>query len=383
HSGLDVQLCGDAHLSNFGIFLSPERRLVFDVNDFDETHPGPFEWDVKRLAASIVVASQANGFTEKEVRRAARKSASSYRKTIVKSASTSPTDCWYDSVNADDVLSDLAGRLDTAATKETQRQLDKARHRDSSQALAKLCRTDLTGVHIKSDPPLLVPAAEIITDKSQQELREIFTEQFANYRKTLPPHIAVLFDQFQFIEAARKVVGVGSVGTRCWIALFSDKGGTHPLFLQLKEAQQSVLAPYVKSNVPEHRGHRVVFGQQLMQASSDIFLGWFTAPNFQGDETHFYVRQLRDGKGSAVIEAMPSASMDYYAELCGRVLAQAHARTDARTEIADLVGDLGKDFDNAIADFSVAYSALNLDDHARLVEAISAGEMSAAPLEAS
>ncbi|MFT3660373.1 MAG: DUF2252 domain-containing protein [Gordonia sp. (in: high G+C Gram-positive bacteria)] len=389
-SGIVTQLCGDAHLSNFGLFLSPERRMVFDLNDFDETHPGPFEWDVKRLAGSLVVAAQANGATDKEARRVARRAARAYRKTIRTSAAKGAVACWYDRADAEEVIRHLGDRLDTAATDEMRRQLKKARHRNSAQALSKLCVVDDSGVRIKSDPPLLVPAHEIFTHVDEDVLRDLFDERFVQYRRSLAGHTATLLDQYELVEAARKVVGVGSVGTRCWIALFAGKDRTDPLFLQLKEAQESVLAAYTERADFDNQGHRVVFGQQLMQASSDIFLGWLAAPKFtrtddgvrKADGTaDFYVRQLRDGKGSVVIEGMPAERLAFYGELCGAVLAQAHARTAARTPIAAYLDGLGKSFDQAVADWSTGYSEINGSDHAKLVAAIADGRLSAAAME--
>ncbi|NLG46486.1 DUF2252 domain-containing protein [Gordonia sp. (in: high G+C Gram-positive bacteria)] len=383
-TGIITQLCGDAHLSNFGLFRSPERTLVFDLNDFDETHPGPFEWDVKRLAASVVIASQANGFDEKAVRDAARNAAKTYRKTMIASAKRTALACWYARVDADEVASDLGDRFDTATSTNTQKILAKARHRDSAQALEKLCYFDLAGAHIKSDPPLLMPVAEIVQNVPKSQLDQEFIAGFERYRKTLPDHVAALFAQYSYIEAARKVVGVGSVGTRCWIALF---GGSHvddPLFLQIKEASKSVLAPYVPGHEYPNEGKRVVYGQQLLQASSDIMLGWVQETAFVGGlETDFYVRQLRDGKGSVVVEALAPPGMAYYARLCGEVLAQAHARTAARGEIAKYLDGAGKAFDAAIADFAVAYSEINVGDHARLEAAIQDGSMSSDAVEKS
>lgn len=392
NSGILTQLCGDAHLSNFGLFLSPGRRMVFDLNDFDETHRGPFEWDVKRLAGSMVVAAQANGFTDKEAARTARRAARAYRQTMAASAKKSAMACWYDHVDADEVVRDLGDRLDTVGTDRVRRLLKKSRHRDSAQALSKLCVVGDDGVHIKSDPPLLIPAGQVFPDTGPDQLRAMFTDRFRVYAKSLEPHVATLTEQYTFVEAARKVVGVGSVGTRCWIALFSGKENQDPLFLQMKEAQQSVLAPYTPATRFHNQGHRVVFGQQLMQASSDILLGWFSAPVFNSRAdgiavrgagiSDFYVRQLRDGKGSVVIEEMPLDRLTYYGELCGAVLAQAHARTAARGDIARFLDGLGKDFDRAISAWSVAYATINDADHQRLVDAIAAGEMSSAPLEA-
>ncbi|NLG48280.1 DUF2252 domain-containing protein [Gordonia sp. (in: high G+C Gram-positive bacteria)] len=391
NSGITTQLCGDAHLSNFGLFLSPERRMVFDLNDFDETHPGPFEWDVKRLAASMAVAAQGNGGTDKEAHRAARRAARAYRRAMSSAAERGALQCWYDNVDPDRVKREIGDRLDTAANKNLKKTLAKAYHRNSEQALSKLCVVDETGVRIKSDPPLLIPAADVLTQISPNQLREQFLGRIAAYRETLPLHLHDLIDQYEFVEAARKVVGVGSVGTRCWIALFAGRLNRDPLFLQLKEAQQSVLAPYVDAPEFSNQGERVVVGQRLLQASSDVLLGWFRSLGFASrpDGTaesvsglcDFYVRQLRDGKGSAVIEDMPVDRLTLYGELCGAVLGQAHARTSARGEIADYVGGLGKKFDGAVADWALGYTQVNRADHARLVDAITTGEIDSARLD--
>ncbi|MGB3304002.1 DUF2252 domain-containing protein [Gordonia sp. (in: high G+C Gram-positive bacteria)] len=381
-TGIITQLCGDAHLSNFGLFRSPERTMVFDLNDFDETHPGPFEWDVKRLAASVMVSALQNGSDEKEARRAAKHAARAYREGMIASASETAMKCWYTRVDADDVMVDLGNRFDVSVSERTQKALAKARHRDSAQALSKLAYVDADGPHIKSDPPLLMPASEIVTTLSRDELDAEFLEGFDRYRRTLPAHVAELFSQYRFVEAARKVVGVGSVGTRCWVSLFDGAMGiSDPLILQLKEASQSVLAPYVRGYHYEHQGNRVVFGQQLLQASSDIMLGWVQTMVFVGGRSaDFYVRQLRDGKGSVVVEALEPKGMRYYARLCGTVMAQAHARTPARLEIAEYLSDAGKRFDSAIADFSVEYSRVNVADHAGLIGAISDGSVDAVSL---
>lgn len=383
NSGIITQLCGDAHLSNFGLYLTPERQLVFDVNDFDETYPGPFEWDVKRLAASFVVAAQANGLDPASARDAAQRAARSYRKAIKRSVKKSTLDCWYAHVNTDVVLDDLGEKLDTAATERTRRFLSKARHRDSAQALSKLCEIRDGVAHIRSDPPLLVPLHELLGREFADAAVEEIAHRIEGYRESLPPHIQTVLDQFTFTEAARKVVGVGSVGTRAWIALLVGKDLSDPLFLQIKEAQQSVLAPHVPDGPTfDHEGRRVVEGQKLMQAASDVFLGWQTGTDPEGERRDFYVRQLRDGKGSVVIESLEPDGLMQYAKLCGRTLAQAHARTINRFAIAEFIGRT-KEFDVAIADFAVAYATINVTDHAALKAAIADGRVQAEDLTAS
>lgn len=391
NSGIITQLCGDAHLSNFGLYLSPERQMVFDLNDFDETHPGPFEWDVKRLAASMTVAAQGNGGSAKEAHRAARRAARAYRRTMIASAGKSVLECWYDHIDSGQVVRDVGDRLDTVASERMAKLLRKSRHRNSEQALAKLCVTDAAGVHIRSDPPLLLPAAQVFPSAPPDQVRAMFLDRLAAYRESIPAHVGTLIDQYTMVEAARKVVGVGSVGTRCWIVLFAGKQNGDPLFLQLKEARQSVLAPYVDPVDFDNQGHRVVFGQQRMQASSDILLGWLNSPVFNSDASgiakdgagvsDFYIRQLRDGKGSAVIEDMPVDRLTMYGELCGAVLAHAHARSAARGAIADLVGGLGKSFDRAVGDWSLQYSSINTADYAELTGAIASGAIEAVELQ--
>lgn len=391
NSGIVTQICGDAHLSNFGFFFSPERRLVFDINDFDETYPGPFEWDIKRLAASIVVAAEGNGFDTKTAVKISEASAKAYRKAMRSSAKKSELASWYDHVDSLDLMNAMSDRLDTVATDEMAKAMRKARHRNSTQALSKLCTVDGSGVHIRYSPPLLMPADKVLAGIPLHMVDAVLKQRFEHYKESLPHYLAGLVDRYEFVEAARKVVGVGSVGTRCWIALFAGRESGDPLFLQMKEAQQSVIARFTDSQDTEHQGKRVVHGQQLLQASSDILLGWLTAPGFQSDkdgkaeksvgQIDFYVRQLRDGKGSVVIEALSPAQLTHYGEVCGMVLAQAHARTSARGEIADYLGETGKNFDSAIAEFAGRYARINAEGHAALVDAIAAGQLKSAALE--
>ncbi|NMO03115.1 DUF2252 domain-containing protein [Gordonia sp. TBRC 11910] len=375
NSGIRTQLCGDAHLSNFGMYFTPERRMVFDLNDFDETYPGPFEWDVKRLAASFVVAAREDGFDDAEARKVAKRVARAYRKSIARSVGKSTLECWYARIDTDQVLAELGEKLDTAAVERTRKGLEKARHRDSVHALSKLCVIVDGVAHIRSDPPLLVPLHELLGDAAGELVDHQLTDRLAEYRESLPHNTRELFAQYTFEEAARKVVGVGSVGTRAWIALLLGRDLTDPLFLQMKEAQQSVLAKHVPDGpVYDNQGRRVVEGQRMMQAASDVFLGWQSGVDPDGVVRDFYVRQLRDGKGSVVIEALEPAGLEMYAKLCGRTLAQAHARTAQRHAIAEYVGRT-KEFDDAIADFAMGYAELNVGDHAALVAAIADGRM--------
>ncbi|MEU5220338.1 DUF2252 domain-containing protein [Streptomyces sp. NPDC020807] len=363
HTGLTVQLCGDAHLLNFGVYASPERTLLFDVNDFDETLPGPFEWDVKRLAASVAVAALQNGSAKPKAHRAALVAAESYRTTMRHLAGLGELAVWYERIAADDLLP-VIRKADRARL---ERNLAKARRRTSLQALSKLTETDASGVrHIAEDPPLL----ERVTDLDRVTLGKIFSD----YRSSLADERRVLLDRHHYMEAARKVVGVGSVGTRCFVLLLEGRDAGDPLILQIKEAVRSVLEPYLPSTQYDHQGHRVVAGQRLTQAASDIFLGWMTGP----EQRHFYWRQLRDMKGSAEVETMSPATLRDYARLCGRALARSHARSGDRIAIAAYLG--GSDvFDRAIADFSLAYAGQNADDYAALGAAIAAGMVTAAP----
>ncbi len=363
HTGLTVQLCGDAHLLNFGVYASPERMLLFDVNDFDETLPGPFEWDVKRLAASVAVAALQNGSTKPKAHRAALVATESYRTNMRRLAGLGELTVWYERIAADDLVP-LVRRDERARFAN---RLAAARRRTSLQALTKLTEADATGArHIVDDPPLL----ERTTDIDRVTLGKIFSD----YRSSLAEERRVLLDRYRFVDAARKVVGVGSIGTRCFVLLLEGRDEGDPLILQIKEAGRSALEPYLPPSAYPHQGRRVVCGQRLIQAASDIFLGWMTGP----EERHFYWRQLRDMKGSAEVETMSPATLRDYARLCGRALARAHARSGDRVAIAAYLG--GSDvFDRATADFALAYAGQNADDYAALGAAVAAGMVAAAP----
>lgn len=363
HTGLTVQLCGDAHLLNFGVYASPERALLFDVNDFDETLPGPFEWDVKRLAASVAVAALQNGTTKAKAHRAALVATEAYRKAMRRLAGLGELDVWYARIGADD-LTALVGPESRARL---ENRLARARRRTSLQALAKLTDQDERGGrHFVDDPPLL----ERTTDVDRVTLGKIFSD----YRSSLSEERRLLLDRFRFVDAARKVVGVGSVGTRCFILLLEGRDDTDPLILQIKEAGRSVLEPYLSQSAYAHQGQRVVCGQRLTQAASDIFLGWMTGP----EKRHFYWRQLRDMKGSAEVETMSPSMLRRYAGLCGRALARAHARSGDRIAIAAYLGSSDV-FDRSVADFAIRYAGQNADDYAALSAAIAAGVITAAP----
>jgi uncharacterized protein (DUF2252 family) len=375
-SGLAVQACGDAHLSNFGIFGSPERRLVFDVNDFDETLPGPWEWDVKRLAASLEVAGRDNGFTGKQRRDIVLAAVARYRLAMRTFAGMTHLEVWYTHADVEQARAELDAQLTARQRKTFDKGVAQARTRDSMQAVAKLTRVVEGRPRIRSDPPLLVPAAELIPDDAD---RGAFVAQLtgliAGYRRTLETDRRYLLEQFEFCDMARKVVGVGSVGTRCWVVLMLGRDSGDPLFLQVKEAERSVLSRFVGASKHANQGQRVVAGQRLMQASSDIFLGWQrTEAGLDGRARDFYVRQLRDWKFSLDIPSMRPAGMRGYGELCGWTLARAHARSGDRIAIAAYLG--GSDvFDKAIAQFAVAYADQNERDYQALQDAAATGRI--------
>ncbi|GAA2312853.1 DUF2252 domain-containing protein [Streptomyces kunmingensis] len=365
HTGLTVQLCGDAHLSNFGLFASPERSLLFDLDDFDETYPGPFEWDVKRLAASVAVAARDNGHPDKQAHLAALACVGAYRANMRRLARLGELAAWYERVDAHELLPLIRSARHRRRAEQT---LAQATRRTSLHALAKLTETTPDGRRrIIHDPPLLEPAG--ISDAAA--LRKMF----GDYRSTLAEERRRLLDRYRFVDAARKVVGVGSVGTRCFVLLLTGRDADDPLFLQIKEAGRSVLEEHIPYHGTHlHPGHRVVSGQRLLQAAGDIFLGWMTGPQGRA----FYWRQLRDMKGSADIAAMPPDELLTYVRLCGTTLARAHARSGDRIAIAAYLG--GADtFDRATAAFALRYADQTARDHATLRRALSAGVLTAAP----
>src|SRR5262247_4405012 len=329
-SGLQVQLCGDAHLANFGAFASPERRLVFDVNDFDETLPGPFEWDVKRLAASLSVAGRDNGFPAKARRKIVLAAAEGYRTAMLAFAQQPLLDVWYAHLDIEQAIGQFRSQLKAKRFKATGKLLAKAHTKDSTKALAKLTTVTNGQRRIISDPPMIVPVEEIFSDVQAGALYEQIRGVLGKYQRTLQSDRKHLLEQFTLVQAARKVVGVGSVGTRCWIALMDAGDGTEPLFLQPKEAVASSLAAYCGRSHYASHGERVVAGQLLMQAESDIFLGWTHVVRPDGEEHDYYIRQLKDWKLSAPIEQMIPSGMAIYAQMCGWALARAHARSGDR-----------------------------------------------------
>jgi len=379
HSGLMVQLCGDAHLSNFGVYATPERQQTFDINDFDETYPGPFEWDVKRLAASVAVVGLVGGFPRKKARAAALAAAAAYRTEIRRLAPMGNLAVWYSHQDMGDLLKQIRKQAGPVVEQEFGASLAKARFRDSNDALRKLCVTVDGQVQIKNDPPLIMPGEELLQawGLPVQAWYDEIGGMIAAYRHTLQSDRRQLLDQFRFVQLGFKVVGVGSVGTRAWIALMDGADAADPLFLQAKEAQRSVLADYVQPATEyPNQGERVVHGQRLTQMTSDIFLGWQRIEGVDGMTRDFYVRQLRDGKGSVVVERMNPAGLGFYAQLCGRTLARAHARSGDREAIAGYLGGSSA-FDEAVADFSMRYAERNERDHAALRQAVTDGRVSA------
>jgi uncharacterized protein (DUF2252 family) len=375
-SGLRVQLCGDAHLSNFGAFASPERRLVFDVNDFDETLPGPFEWDVKRLAASLAVAGRDNGYPVKARRKITLAAAESYRTTMRGFAQQPFLDVWYAHLDIEPALGEFRSQMKARGFKAAQAQLAKAHTRDSMQALRKLTTMAGGQRRIISDPPMIVPVEEIFAGVQADAIYEQLRAVLAKYRRTLQSDRRHLVKQFTLVQMARKVVGVGSVGTRAWVLLMDSADGVEPLFLQAKEAQPSVLADYCGRSQYGNQGERVVAGQHLQQAQSDIFLGWTRITGPDGIDRDFYVRQLRDWKFSVPIEVMLPAGMTLYAQLCGWTLARAHARSGDRIALAAYLGGSAK-FDEAIADFAETYADQNDRDYAAFQAAVKDGKAEA------
>jgi uncharacterized protein (DUF2252 family) len=377
-SGLAVQACGDAHLSNFGLFGSAERRLIFDVNDFDETLPGPWEWDVKRLAASLEVAGRENRLPPKQRRDIVVSAVAQYRQAMRNFAGMTNLEVWYAHADIDQLRTQFDAQLQARQRKAVDKGLTKARTRDSMEQLGKLTRIVDGRPRIISEPPLLVPIDELIpAERDRDSLEEELKALIAQYQRTLETDRRYLLQQFEFCDMARKVVGVGSVGTRCWIVLMLGRDDSDPLFLQVKEAEASVLSRFVGASKYANQGQRVVAGQRLMQASSDIFLGWQRIKaGLDGRTRDFYVRQLRDWKFSLDIETMLPEGIRMYGALCGWTLARAHARSGDRIAIAAYLGNSDV-FDRAIAKFATAYADQNERDHQALVDAVKSGRITA------
>ncbi len=369
NTGLTVQLCGDAHISNFGMFASPERTLLFDLNDFDETHPGPFEWDVKRMAASAVLIARSNGLGGADQRSLARRSAQAYREAMRAFAKMTTLDVWYSRMDVSD-LQRLADSIPPEATlARVDRSVEGARRRTNLQAMAKLTTVVDGQRQFVDDPPLLERV-----DPDHAEL--LGQDAMAAYRETLVSDRAVLLDQFHVVDVARKVVGVGSVGTRCYVLLMQGIDGGDPLMLQFKEATSSVLEPYTEPCAFGHHGARVVAGQRLQQAASDIFIGWTSATDAHGVEHDTYVRQLRDMKFSPDLSALDVDSLDLYLHACGWTLARAHARSGDRIALASYLGRSSK-FEDAITAWAESYADQAETDHSTMVHAIHMAELPA------
>jgi hypothetical protein len=374
-SGLTVQACGDAHLSNFGVFGTPERHLIFDVNDFDETLPGPWEWDVKRLAASLEIAGRDRGFSDKERAGIVLAGAAQYRASMREFAALGNLDLWYLRFDVDVFLERFRANLDKGALKKLEKNIGKARSRDRYKAVSKLTREVDGELRFISDPPLIVPIDELFPEAQDREmLKANFAELLRTYRATLQPDRRALLEQYEFMDLARKVVGVGSVGTRAWVVALRGRDESDPLLLQVKEAQPSVLEGFLAASVYENQGERVVQGQRLTQASSDLMLGWQRATGVDGVERDFYLRQLKDWKGSAELETMLPAAMVEYARMCGWTLARGHARSGDRIAIAAYLGKSDA-FDRAILEFSRVYADRNEADYALLKEAGDSGRV--------
>ena len=377
-TGLEVQLCGDAHLMNFGTFASPSRDLIFDVNDFDETIPGPFEWDIKRLTASFEIAGRSREFDAETTRAIVARGSSSYRSALRDFAGMRDLQVWYSRMDANAIAARWGPDVGPKIIRTFQRQIEKARSKDHLAALNKLTVEVDGKVRFVDNPPLMMPAESLFTDVYSSQTVGNLYEALVEYRETLSGDRQRLLEKYEFTDLARKVVGVGSVGTRCWVALFLGRDNSDPLFLQVKEAEAAVGEPFLGASEYAHHGQRVVEGQRLMQGASDIFLGW---DQFQGEDgitRDFYLRQLWDGKGSAVIERMDPEVLGIYAELCGWTLARAHARSGDAIAMTSYLGR-GDRFDRAMCDFASSYADQNERDFENLTGAIASGRIHAVP----
>jgi uncharacterized protein (DUF2252 family) len=378
-TGLAVQACGDAHLSNFGMYGTGERNLVFDINDFDETLPGPWEWDVKRLAASLEIAARDNGIAASKRRQIVLAAVASYRRAMRDFAGQTNLAVWYSHVEIDRLQAQFQSLLNARQRRSISKAAAKARSRDSRQAATKLTDGADGRRRIIADPPLLVPADQLLLGQDREALESLMSDLISRYRRTLDFDHGFLLDQYEFADIALKVVGVGSVGTRCWVVLMLGADDSDPLLLQVKEAEASVLSQFTRPSQFPSEGQRVVAGQRLMQAASDIFLGWQRSESIlDGRERDFYIRQLRDWKFSFDIGALLPRGLRIYGEVCGWTLARAHARSGDRIGIAAYLG--GSDvFDRAVAEFAAGYADQNERDYDALVAAVSAGRLTAIP----
>lgn len=373
-TGLHAQLCGDAHLSNFGFFGSPDRHIVFSLNDFDETHPGPFEWDVKRLAASFAVAGRDRGFDAKRRQRIASAGVRAYREAMSSFAEMGNFDIWYARLTIHDIVERYVKVVSKKRRARFDKNIAKARAKDSLKAFDKLTELVDGEPRIVSDPPLVVPIHELVADDEPERLDEFIREVLSSYRQTLPANRRRLVERYRYVDGARKVVGVGSVGTRAYIVVLVGRDYDDPLVLQFKEAQPSVLEPFLGRSEHDSHGQRVVAGQRLMQAASDVLIGWIGTEGFDGVRRDFYVRQLWDNKASADVETFSRTTMTAYAELCGWTLARAHARSGDPIAIAGYLGS-GDNFDRAIASWAELYADQNELDYAALQEAVANGRI--------
>jgi len=375
-TGLDVQLCGDAHLSNFGGFASPERFMIFDVNDFDETIPGPFEWDLKRLAASLEIAGRDREFDEAICCSMVTQASCSYRLAMREFASMRDLDIWYTRLDMDAVVTRWGSQAGRKLTELFQHRLTKAQSKDHLAALAKLTVVEDGRLKFVENPPLLVPAEDVFTDVYTGHTLPRLLEALTDYRLTLSGERQRLLDKYEFADLARKVVGVGSVGTRCWVAAFVGRDLEDPLFLQIKEAEAAVGEPFLSKSRFANQGQRVVEGQRLMQGASDIFLGWVRFEGDDGISRDFYLRQLWDSKLSVDIDRITAEGMAIYAQMCGWTLARAHARSGDPIAIGSYLGN-GTRFDRSMAEFAATYADQNERDHAMLTRAIAGGQIQA------
>jgi uncharacterized protein (DUF2252 family) len=373
---LRVQLCGDAHLLNFGLFATPERQLVFSVNDFDETLPGPFEWDVKRLAASVEVAARDLGFKRRERSAAVRETVKAYRVAMLDFAERRTLDVWHSRLSGEELRDRLARANDSATRREIDKRMEQSSHRDNLAAFERFVERTDAGLRFGSQPPIMTPIEDLLDRPGRERYVDVIQTLLRTYRESLNPDHRALLESYHYMHIAQKVVGVGSVGTRCWVVLLIGRDHDDPLFLQLKEAQQSVLAPYVGDTAYESQGRRVVEGQRLMQSASDDMLGWYTLQALDGNWHDFYVRQLWDGKASVDITRITPEGLRLYGASCAWTLARAHARSGERIAIAAYLGD-DHTFDEAISEFANSCADTNEADHDRLVAAISDGRIEA------
>jgi hypothetical protein len=377
-TGLTVQLCGDAHLVNFGGFASPERALLFDVNDFDETLPGPFEWDLKRLAASLEIAGRSRDFTRPQRAGIVAQASHQYRQAMREFAKMGTLQLWYSRLDVDGVIARWGAAGGEEVLKRLQKSVTKAESKDHLKAFTKLTHVVDGELVFQSDPPLLVPVEELYPESLASEMVETIHRSLRSYRKTLQGDRRHLTERFRFLHMARKVVGVGSVGTRCWVALLVSRDNDDPIFLQVKEAEASVLEAFLGRSQYENHGQRVVEGQRMMQAASDILLGWERNLGMDtGRPRDFYVRQLWDWKASVDVDSMPPTVLGLYGEICAWTLARAHARSGDAIAIAAYLGQ-GDVMDQALSSFAAAYADQNEADHAALTAAIASGAVNAA-----